>query len=149
MNLKALFEDDDAVSPVIGVILMVAITVLLAAVIASFVLGFDPGRNSAPQASFGWEYDGSDTLTVSHESGSSIEAGNLVFKGSGFQSGVGTDIDGPDQRWTAAVGGADSKVTSGMSVTVGANDDYDITLVFQEPDKDESTTLDSDTGPAA
>jgi len=33
-------DDDRGVSPVIGVILMVAITVILAAVIASFVLGF-------------------------------------------------------------------------------------------------------------
>ncbi len=32
-------NDEDAVSPVIGVILMVAITVILAAVIASFVFG--------------------------------------------------------------------------------------------------------------
>ena len=34
-----LFQREDAVSPVIGVILMVAITVILAAVIASFVFG--------------------------------------------------------------------------------------------------------------
>jgi flagellin-like protein len=33
-------EDERGVSPVIGVILMVAITVILAAVIATFVLGF-------------------------------------------------------------------------------------------------------------
>ncbi|MDX1747991.1 MAG: type IV pilin N-terminal domain-containing protein, partial [Halobacteriales archaeon] len=39
MNIKQLFTDDDAVSPVIGVILMVAITVILAAVIGAFVLG--------------------------------------------------------------------------------------------------------------
>ena len=39
MDLKKFLQDDDAVSPVIGVILMVAITVILAAVIASFVLG--------------------------------------------------------------------------------------------------------------
>jgi flagellin-like protein len=32
-------ENEDAVSPVIGVILMVAITVILAAVIAAFVFG--------------------------------------------------------------------------------------------------------------
>ncbi|MEF8852091.1 MAG: archaellin/type IV pilin N-terminal domain-containing protein, partial [Haloarculaceae archaeon] len=31
MDVKKLFTDDDAVSPVIGVILMVAITVILAA----------------------------------------------------------------------------------------------------------------------
>jgi flagellin-like protein len=44
MNFKQLFTDDeDAVSPVIGVILMVAITVILAAVIGTFVLGVRHG----------------------------------------------------------------------------------------------------------
>jgi len=37
--MKFLKEEEDAVSPVIGVILMVAITVILAAVIAAFVFG--------------------------------------------------------------------------------------------------------------
>ena len=35
----ALHKNDEAVSPVIGVILMVAITVILAAVIAAYVFG--------------------------------------------------------------------------------------------------------------
>jgi flagellin-like protein len=35
-----MYKRDDAVSPVIGVILMVAITVILAAVIATFVFGW-------------------------------------------------------------------------------------------------------------
>ena len=39
-NLKTLKDDKRAVSPVIGVILMVAITVILAAVIAAFVFGY-------------------------------------------------------------------------------------------------------------
>ncbi|MEF8872712.1 MAG: type IV pilin N-terminal domain-containing protein, partial [Haloarculaceae archaeon] len=62
MELKQLFNDDDAVSPVIGVILMVAITVILAAVIATFVLGLgEQVSDTAPQASFDFDYDGSDT----------------------------------------------------------------------------------------
>ncbi|MEF8869094.1 MAG: type IV pilin N-terminal domain-containing protein, partial [Haloarculaceae archaeon] len=53
MQLKRLLTDDDAVSPVIGVILMVAITVILAAVIGTFVLGLgDQVQSTAPQASF-------------------------------------------------------------------------------------------------
>lgn len=40
------FQNDEAVSPVIGVILMVAITVILAAVIAAFVFGM-AGSTSA------------------------------------------------------------------------------------------------------
>ena len=35
-------NNEEAVSPVIGVILMVAITVILAAVIAAFVFGMSP-----------------------------------------------------------------------------------------------------------
>ncbi|WP_373839991.1 type IV pilin [Methanospirillum sp.] len=38
-----MYKRDDAVSPVIGVILMVAITVILAAVIAAFVFGMAGG----------------------------------------------------------------------------------------------------------
>ena len=52
MRLRELVTDDDAVSPVIGVILMVAITVILAAVIGAFVLGFGGGGPSAPTASW-------------------------------------------------------------------------------------------------
>jgi len=57
MDLKKLFQDDDAVSPVIGVILMVAITVILAAVIASFVLNLGGQVDqTTPQASWSFEY---------------------------------------------------------------------------------------------
>ena len=45
-----LFDNKKGVSPVIGVILMVAITVILAAVIASFVFGMGSKVKSAPNA---------------------------------------------------------------------------------------------------
>lgn len=52
MDFKKLFrKDDKAVSPVIGVILMVAITVILAAAIGSSVFGQGTTK-SAPQANF-------------------------------------------------------------------------------------------------
>ena len=41
-------KDEEAVSPVIGVILMVAITVILAAVIAAFVFNMGGSLNQAP-----------------------------------------------------------------------------------------------------
>jgi flagellin-like protein len=52
MKLKEFFqaEEDRAVSPVIGVILMVAITVILAAVIGTFVLGLGEEVESNPSA---------------------------------------------------------------------------------------------------
>ncbi|WP_290810362.1 type IV pilin N-terminal domain-containing protein, partial [Halovivax sp.] len=56
-------EDERAVSPVIGVILMVAITVILAAVIAAFVLDIGPGDSGVNAgASIS---DAGDTVEVS------------------------------------------------------------------------------------
>jgi len=56
-------NDERGVSPVIGVILMVAITVILAAVIASFVLGF--GDSVSTNASAGVDVDNeADNVTI-------------------------------------------------------------------------------------
>ena len=49
MDLKKIFNNNKAVSPVIGVVLMVAITVILAAAIGSSVFGQGTAE-SAPQA---------------------------------------------------------------------------------------------------
>jgi len=100
------------VSPVIGVILMVAITVILAAVIGTFVLGLgEQVQDTSPQASFSFEYepgtpsagdvtwavsdepgnddevivDGSNadgTLTITQESGEKVDASQIKLSGS-------------------------------------------------------------------
>ena len=53
-------EEERAVSPVIGVILMVAITVILAAVIAAFVLDLGGSIGEEAQAGVNIEIDGDD-----------------------------------------------------------------------------------------
>jgi len=87
MDFKQLFDDDRAVSPVIGVILMVAITVILAAVIGTFVLGLgDQVQSTTPQVSFGFdqssEANGSlsgthKVVTVTHETGDTLDESNV------------------------------------------------------------------------
>jgi len=80
---KELFTDDSdrGVSPVIGVILMVAITVILAAVIGAFVLGLgDQVSNTAPQATFQFEFSDSDTATVEYTGGEQIENSTVIVK---------------------------------------------------------------------
>ncbi|WEL21081.1 type IV pilin N-terminal domain-containing protein [Halorhabdus sp. BNX81] len=71
MKLKPfLFDDESGVSPVIGVILMVAITVILAAVIATFVLGLgEQISDTSPQASFELQDDGN---TLVHAGGQEL-----------------------------------------------------------------------------
>lgn len=56
-------QADEAVSPVIGVILMVAITVVLAAVVFVLVSNLGEGSESAPNISFNKD-SGDRTLTV-------------------------------------------------------------------------------------
>ncbi|WP_251342712.1 type IV pilin [Haloplanus halophilus] len=84
MNFKELLTEDRAVSPVIGVILMVAITVILAAVIGTFVLGLgDQVSESAPQASFSFDFDMNDSeVTITHEGGETLESSNIAVEGS-------------------------------------------------------------------
>ena len=78
MDFKKLFrKDDKAVSPVIGVILMVAITVILAAAIGSSVFGHGTSK-SAPQASLDIKKDISSTdadpvIRIEHLGGSDLD----------------------------------------------------------------------------
>jgi len=76
-KLKAVLDDDRGVSPVIGVILMVAITVILAAVIGTFVLGLGDSLEQAPQAQLDAEIDGSGQLDIVHNGGDSIPIGDI------------------------------------------------------------------------
>jgi len=82
--MKLKFDIPDAeergVSPVIGVILMVAITVILAAVIGTFVLGLgDQVSQTAPQATLSPEgtqsVEGDVAIVLSHGGGDDIQSG--------------------------------------------------------------------------
>ncbi|MFC7068315.1 type IV pilin N-terminal domain-containing protein [Halobaculum lipolyticum] len=94
MNFNALFDDDRAVSPVIGVILMVAITVILAAVIGSFVLGLGNSvQQTAPNANFQFDFDtANDEVTATHTGGDSIPESQLnVTTNNNFTTAWGSD----------------------------------------------------------
>ncbi|WP_411967036.1 type IV pilin [Haloferax sp. YSSS75] len=125
MKFTDLLTDDDAVSPVIGVILMVAITVILAAVIGTFVLGLgDQVGNTAPQASFAFDYTNNSThtdtnslegdqLVITHESGDQIEGARLSVAISGASTGADGSVtqasDKPD---------IPDPISAGKSITV-------------------------------
>ncbi len=82
MKLNKLIGDDAGVSPVIGVILMVAITVILAAVIGTFVLSGDLLGEPAPQVNWDYSYDSDDNnVTVVHDGGDEVAEGTLSIAG--------------------------------------------------------------------
>ena len=105
MQLKELLTEDRAVSPVIGVILMVAITVILAAVIGTFVLGLgDQVDESAPQVTLTFDYDtAGSTVNVTHDGGETLEGSTLELVGSesgSINASVSGEYSAGDRVWT-------------------------------------------------
>jgi flagellin-like protein len=154
MNIKNLFADDDAVSPVIGVILMVAITVILAAVIASFVLGLGDQNNPAPTADFNFDWNSDDgNLLVTHGDGDEIEDTNLYIRGDNLGHSGATNTQ-PDDSWSN-LAGTSGAISAGQSVNLGAGagsdtgSGYVINVVWEDPDSDSTSTLSRDEGPDA
>ncbi|SFR99977.1 flagellin N-terminal-like domain-containing protein [Halomicrobium zhouii] len=153
MDLKQLINDDDAVSPVIGVILMVAITVILAAVIASFVLGLgDQTSNTTPQASFSFDYEqgtspsgsfisigSGNTLEIVHDGGDTIDSERLSVS-DGTNS---ADFDDPDAL------GASAAMSAGNSVTVEIENDDVVRVIYSGESGDSSSTLATYEAPGA
>ena len=89
-------------SPVIGVILMVAITVILAAVIGAFVLGLgDSVSETAPSAQIDFDYTDGDQVVLTHDGGDSFEADRV-------------NITGPVENSNGVVGWDDT-ISAGVS----------------------------------
>lgn len=65
-------KNDEAVSPVIGVILMVAVTVILAAVIAAFVFGMAGNLQKGKVVAFTAVRPSSGTITISNMGGQDV-----------------------------------------------------------------------------
>lgn len=161
-QLKARFDADDrAVSPVIGVIIMVAITVILAAVIASMTLGLgDSVGQTGPQASFNVDAATASNgdLTLNHEGGDALHSDRtrVVVTVGGDEytyEPTGTDTTiGVGQSATFSFGGsklagpstgafnaysdttttgADHTITSGETVKVKLIDTESQTVVYE------------------
>ncbi|WP_227132313.1 type IV pilin [Halorubellus salinus] len=141
MNLNSLFTEEDAVSPVIGVILMVAITVILAAVIGAFVLGIGGSQDQVPQAS--WEWTQSDTsgsgtpISANEDCGSSSGGGSIDVA---VTHQGGDEIDGNNLKLGGA--GCSTTVTAGTQLkTTDAAVDDTISLVWESPSSDSTNIL--------
>jgi len=89
MMWKEMLKDKKGVSPVIGVILMVAITVILAAVIASFTFGMSTKIRAAPNAQLmlsdhediiNITGDADDLVYISHMGGDTLKCDELKIK---------------------------------------------------------------------
>jgi flagellin-like protein len=144
MNFKDIFTEDRAVSPVIGVILMVAITVILAAVIGTFVLGLgDQVSESAPQAQFSFDFattGSTDIINVTHDGGDAVAADQLIVNVDGneaWNSDSPTWTEGPS-AWSDDVSAGD---TLDISTTNGAEDGDAVRIIWASSNSDKTATI--------
>ena len=95
-KLNELRSNSRGVSPVIGVVLMIAVVVILAAVVGAFATGVFGGQQSAPQASFSYDADAGEVVM---DGGDTLDAGNLEVTHGSASTGwgsSGTDVTAGD-----------------------------------------------------
>ena len=146
-------DEDRGVSPVIGVILMVAITVILAAVIGTFVLGLgDRVSQASPNANFGFDYGATagnaDTVEIVHDGGDGIEqsqvkvtiGGTTAWESTSFQNNfAGGDSDGT--AWTSKITAGDKITFAEQSGESGLITDGDTVKVIWTADGSDKTAV--------
>jgi flagellin-like protein len=113
--------DRRGVSPVVGIVLMIALTLLLTATVAAFALGLGESSQptSAPTVAVGVEYaavdGGHDELTLVHRSGDGVQAENLYLVVDGARCAPGGPD--PDGRYPATALRTGT-ITAGMGLPV-------------------------------
>ena len=117
-------KDEEAVSPVIGVILMVAITVILAAVIAAFVFGMGGSLKKQYTVAATVSQTGTNTIDFTYQGGpdaSSLYGIQIVVNNTFF------DLDGVpvtgDPEYVFGNENATSAVAVGSTKTLTSADD--------------------------
>jgi flagellin-like protein len=152
MQFTNLLGDDDAVSPVIGVILMVAITVILAAVIGTFVLGLgDQVSNTSPSASFTFDFadnDANDATELGETTNTASNSGELTITHDGGDSIDSSAVSATDGSETVDPLYS-NEISAGSSVTITADSDDTVRVVWQSSNGGDTATLGKWTGPDA
>lgn len=135
MNVHKLFTDERAVSPVVGVALLIAVAVILAAVIGAVVLGLGSGGAETPQAQLQAEFgDDADTnVTIDHNGGDPLPEGEIVFK---------SNENNVDMDTTNATGYSADELNAGESVEINYSaEPTEVSVVWEDPNSDKETVL--------
>jgi FlaG/FlaF family flagellin (archaellin) len=80
MTVMKKSNKEDAVSPVIGVMLMLVVTIVIAAVVAAFASGLGGDVESAPAAAFDVDIGTNAKVKVQHLSGENLLISKMTVK---------------------------------------------------------------------
>ncbi|MFB6160091.1 MAG: type IV pilin [Haloferacaceae archaeon] len=132
MRVGRLLTEDRAVAPVIAVILLVAIVVVLAAVIGTYVLGVGESVDAAPQAKFTFDAVPAATgtgqdVTVTHFGGESFTEDNT--------NELRVRTAATSARWALPVDSGDERVVRNVA------NGTEVRVVWSSPTNETSTVV--------
>ncbi|WP_253736754.1 type IV pilin [Halohasta salina] len=132
-------------APVIGVVLMVSIAVILAAAVGGYVLNEgDQIPENVPQASFSYDYDDTENVTITHTGGDSIDNGTIEILIDGAEAypnpAASTNVTDP-KGWDGTIGSGDSVELYNDSSHPIAEGGETVRIVWNDPDGGSSTTI--------
>ncbi|ACV11809.1 Protein of unknown function DUF1628 [Halorhabdus utahensis DSM 12940] len=125
-----LLDEDRGVSPVIGVILMVAITVILAAVIATFVMNMGPTETTMPNAQWNFDEDSSGNVVIEHNGGGEVDPSNIQIK-----------HDGGTTAGTASSAFGSTEITAGTKTSALSHGGNEVQIIWENPDSGETQIM--------
>lgn len=117
-------RDERGVSPVIGVMLMLVATVILAAVVSSFAGSLPSDESKAPQLSISAEAKSGDSIIVHHESGDPIYLGSIEVR-TFIPEGTYADMSYKvDTSKVTEIGNGNGVIETGESFKINWNDAF-------------------------
>jgi flagellin-like protein len=130
------------VSPVVGVALLIAITVILAAVIGFVVLDTSSDTTDTSNAQLDFAYsDATNSLTVTHEGGDTFNATDVVIRDSQGNETQLDDIIGTGDFNT----GNSFTIKNGTGTLANVTSGVRYTVVWDDPESDRENQIASTT----
>jgi hypothetical protein len=78
--MRTFADNEIAVSPVVGVMLMLVVTIIIAAVVSAFSGGLSQGTSKAPQISLGAEVHNASYIILDFKGGDTVSGGAITVK---------------------------------------------------------------------
>ena len=136
MKPMKLFTDDRAVSPVVGVALLIAITVILAAVIGGVVLGIGTGGVDTPTAQLNAELDpDNNETTIHHNGGEPLPEDQIIVRVGNTDYEMSEDLTAGN-----SITQAELEEPDGTAFGTFTEDD-EIVVLWDDPNSDSTTVL--------
>ncbi len=139
-TLRTMADDERAISPVIGVILMISLAVIVASMVGGFTLGMgDNIQQQPPDAGFTFDYNANaGTITVTHDGGQPFTEDNtqsLIVRQTGSTTASVVWVDGSTGSFPVTAG---DQIAPSFTLVSGD----EIRVVWLSADGSSTDTLD-------